>query len=58
MRPFDSVRSHRAIRVALSRPAPAADAPRVFRQRFHRGPVDWDVPTVFRRRGVSVTRGA
>ncbi len=52
MRPFDSIRQFRAARVAASLPTPASELTRPLRRHWHRGPVDWDVPTILRRRLV------
>jgi hypothetical protein len=52
MRPFDSVRQSRTARVAASLPAPASELTRPLRRHWHRGPVDWDVPTILRRRAA------
>lgn len=53
MRPFDQVRSTRARRVAATLSTPSPELTRTLRRHWHRGPVDFDVPTILRRRHMA-----
>lgn len=50
MRPFDAIRTTRTYRVTRARAVLSPAASGSVRPRSRQGPVNWDIPTVLRRR--------